>query len=216
MTGRRVAGAVLGIVGAAAIAACQPEAGDVPAGDVPAPAAAGVDAPVPAPGTCTLRHPTVQDLPDPVCTPGTTNPAVTQASITDTICKTGWTTTVRPSTSVTGKLKTRIAAAYSLPAGTEGELDHLVSLELGGAPTDPANLWVEPGRIPNPKDTVENQLHAAVCTGLIPLTTAQKAIAGDWTTAFDTAGLQIIGSKECLQATPTKCVGGRRGDEDGG
>jgi hypothetical protein len=37
---------------------------------------------------------------------------------------------------------------------------HEVSLELAGAPDDPRNLWVEPGKIPNPKDAVENKLSA--------------------------------------------------------
>jgi hypothetical protein len=39
-----------------------------------------------------------------------------------------------------------------------GEYDHLVPLELGGAPDDPRNLWFEPGPTPNPKDAVENKM----------------------------------------------------------
>ena len=35
------------------------------------------------------------------------------------------------------------------------EYDHLVPLELGGAPNDPRNLWPEPGASPNPKDELE-------------------------------------------------------------
>jgi hypothetical protein len=187
----------------------------------PAPTAAGglaapsVDAKVPAAGTCRLGSHNGQSLPDPACTPGTVNPAVSQATIADTICKSGWTSTVRPPTSVTGKLKKQLDTAYGLPTTTEGELDHLVSLELGGALADPANLWVEPGKIPNPKDAVENKLHSAVCSGLVPLATAQKAIAGNWTTAFDDAGLRVAGGKVCLRDNPSKCVTGRRGDEDG-
>jgi hypothetical protein len=177
--------------------------------------AAMADAPVPAPGTCKLGNHNGQPLPDSKCTPGTTNPAVSQASIADTICKSGWTTTIRPPTSVTGKLKKQLDTAYGLPTTTDGELDHLVSLELGGAPSDPANLWVEPGKIPNPKDAVENKLHSAVCAGLIPLAIAQKAIAGTWVTAFDDAGLRVAGGKVCLRDNPSKCVGSHRGDEDG-
>jgi hypothetical protein len=140
---------------------------------------------------------------------------VSQANIDDTVCKSGWTKTVRPPTSVTGKLKKQIDTAYGLPTTTEGELDHLISLELGGAPSDPANLWVEPGKIPSPKDAVENKLHSAVCSGLVPLTTAQHAIAGNWTTAFDDAGLRVSGGKVCLRDNPSKCAGSHRGDEDG-
>jgi hypothetical protein len=63
-----------------------------------------------------------------------------------------------------------------------GELDHLVPLELGGS-NDMKNFWVEAGRIPNPKDTVENRLHREVCAGKISLHTAQLDIAHNWTTA---------------------------------
>lgn len=62
-----------------------------------------------------------------------------------TICKSGWTKTVRPPTSLTNKIKLQIDRAYGLPTNTRGELDHHVSLELGGAPDDLRNLWVEPG-----------------------------------------------------------------------
>ena len=63
-----------------------------------------------------------------------------------------------------------------------GELDHLVPLELGGS-NDMKNFWVEAGKIPNPKDKVENQLHAMVCAGRISLHNAQLDIAHNWTTA---------------------------------
>ena len=64
----------------------------------------------------------------------------------------------------------------------QGELDHLVPLELGGS-NDLSNLWVEAGHIPNPKDSVENRLHREVCSGKISLHTAQVDIAHDWMTA---------------------------------
>lgn len=60
------------------------------------------------------------------------------------------------------------------------ELDHLVPLELGGAPSDPRNLWPEPGASPNPKDGVESAANRAVCTGRMQLEDAQRSIAGDW------------------------------------
>jgi hypothetical protein len=65
------------------------------------------------------------------------------------------------------------------------EEDHLISLELGGDPTDPRNLWPEPDASPNPKDKIENYLHTAVCAGRISLHAAQVRIATDWTTAAD-------------------------------
>ena len=64
----------------------------------------------------------------------------------------------------------------------QGELDHLVPLELGGS-NDLSNLWVEAGHIPNPKDSVENRLHREVCSGKISLHAAQVDIAHNWMTA---------------------------------
>lgn len=173
-------------------------------------------APIPGPGTCKLGNRDGQPLPDQKCTPGAINPTVTQADIKDTICKSGWTKTVRPRVSVTNRIKQQIDKAYGLPTNTKGELDHDVSLELGGAPDDPRNLWVEPGKIPNPKDAVENKLNQAVCSGLVPLATAQHAIATNWVTAFDDAGLRVAGGKVCLRADPSRCVNGRHGDTDTG
>jgi hypothetical protein len=217
----RTAGIVLAVaMSALAAAGCKPLNTDNGAREQPRDAgqtraASGVTAPVPPPGTCTMGHRLGQDLPDPRCTPGSLNPQVTQATIADTICKTGWTKTVRPPVSVTNKLKHQLAESYGLGPDVKGELDHLISLELGGALADPANLWLEPGPIPNKKDPVENKLHGAVCAGLVPLAAAQKAIATDWTTAFDAVGLRVAGGKVCLRADPSRCIGDRRGDEDG-
>ena len=204
---------------ALAVAGCHVSDTAAPA---PAPTAAPGDLPVgsssspmPRPDTCKLGSRDGQPLPDPHCTPGAVNPAVRQDTIKDTICQTGWTKTVRPPTSKTTAMKAASARSYDLASGDKGEYDHLVSLELGGAPDDPRNLWVEPGTIPNPKDAVENKLHAAVCSGLIQLAPAQKAIAADWVTAFDTVGLRVAGGKVCLRDKPTSCVNGHRGDEDG-
>lgn len=169
---------------------------------------------MPPAGTCVIGSQDGQPLPDPRCTPGALNPAVTQATINSTICVSGWTKTIRPPVSVTDRMKKQSDLSYSLPKNEQGEYDHLVSLELGGAPQDPRNLWVEPGKIPNPKDAVENKLSAAVCSGLIPLATAQHAIATDWVTAIDSAGLAIVGGKLCLRADPTHCATGKHGDND--
>ena len=127
--------------------------------------------------------------PDPQCTPGSFDPAVTQANIKTTICRSGYTATVRPSTDQTDKAKHMLYGAYGVTTGTTSELDHLVSLELGGS-NDAANLWPEVGKVPNPKDTVENDLHDAVCSGKVSLVAAQQAIASDWTTAEQRLGLK--------------------------
>lgn len=126
-------------------------------------------------------------LPDPACTPGGIDPVVSQATIKTTICVRGYTATVRPPVSQTAPFKRAVTLAYGLAAGTPSELDHLVPLELGGD-NDAANLWPETGPIPNPKDTVENQLKADVCAGKVRLADAQNAIAADWTTALARTG----------------------------
>jgi len=127
-------------------------------------------------------------MPDPACAPGAIDPAVTQANIATTICRSGYTDTVRPSTSQTNKVKAQMYKSYGIPAGTTSELDHLVSLELGGS-NDTANLWPEVGKLPNSKDAVENALHRAVCSGKVQLAAAQQAIAANWMTAEQTLGL---------------------------
>lgn len=123
-------------------------------------------------------------LPDPTCTPGVIDPAVTQDNISSTICIRGYTKTVRPSASYTNKIKSEQMTDYSFTYSIRlHEEDHLISLELGGAPSDPGNLWPELDPSPNPKDKVENFLHAVICAGRISLMDAQHRIAIDWITA---------------------------------
>jgi hypothetical protein len=128
-------------------------------------------------------------LPDPRCTPGSVDPAVTQANIDSTICRSGYTEGVRPPESQTSHAKFDVAyPAYHIPDRDRSELDHLVSLELGGS-NDITNLWPEVGPLPNPKDKVENALHRAVCDGRVRLAAAQRAIAINWRTAEARLGL---------------------------
>ena len=138
-------------------------------------------------GHCAFRD--HGQLPDPRCTPGAVDPNVTQGNLRSTICHPGYTKTVRPSSSVTDRFKYEVVyPAYSEPKSKKTELDHLVSLELGGS-NDAANLWPEYPPTPNPKDKVENALHAAVCDGRVKLTAAQNAIARNWETAEQVLGL---------------------------
>lgn len=135
------------------------------------------------PGQCHARTASGgQPLPDPACTPGAIDPAVTQANVASTICRSGYTATVRPPAADTGRWKVRTYVFYGLDTGARGEYDHLVPLELGGSNAT-SNLWIETGSIPNPKDTVENRLKDEVCAGQLTLAAAQRAIATDWTTA---------------------------------
>jgi hypothetical protein len=117
------------------------------------------------------------------------NPAVTQATIDQTICVSGWTVTVRPTESVTEPEKRASMEAYGDRGSIHDyEYDHLVALELGGAVNDPRNLWPQPGGSPNPKDSVENALHRMVCDGLMPLRRAQHIIATGWVAWAKTHG----------------------------
>lgn len=116
-------------------------------------------------------------VPDPKVTPGATNPAVTQGTIKQTICKGGWTKTVRPPASYTTSLKIRQMAVLGLDGEPKDyEEDHFIPLEIGGNPTDPGNLWPEPWPDAHHKDRVENFLHRQVCAGKMTLREAQDEI----------------------------------------
>ena len=153
----------------------------------------------PAAGTCHYRYLKGEPIEDPTCTPGAISPAVTQSNLKSTICrKGGYTSGIRPSTSVTGKEKKLNAASYGFTGRMgDAEYDHLISLQLGGDPNDYRNLWVEPADpghkkgsgVNNAKDPVETKLHTAVCKGTVTLAAAQKAIVTDWTTALSRLGL---------------------------
>ena len=111
---------------------------------------------------------------DPVRTPGVLNPDVTQPTIGSTICRRGWTRTIRPPVEYTNGLKEQQMRAY----GETGRMsdyqeDHLISLELGGDPTDPRNLWPEPYPRAAAVDRIENELNAQVCSGSLSLADAQ-------------------------------------------
>jgi len=111
---------------------------------------------------------------DLVRTPGVLNPDVTQQNIVATICKPGWTKTIRPPTDYTNALKLKQMRDYGVAGSpTQYQEDHLVSLELGGHPTDPRNLWPEPYPRASDVDSIENDLNAKVCSGRLSLQAAQ-------------------------------------------
>ena len=152
----------------------------------------------PAAAHCHYRHTAQgQPLPDSHCTPGALNPRVTQATIFSTICRSGYTATIRPPASVTTAEKKADARSYAYGGSlSQAEYDHLVPLELGGDPNDPRNLWVEPPSpghrasqgYRNPKDSIENKAHSLVCKRIVLLSAMQRAIASNWTTALAVVG----------------------------
>ena len=128
------------------------------------------------------------DVPDSKITPGVINPNVTQDNIKQTICVSGWTKTIRPPASYTNKLKAKQMAALGLTGkASDYEEDHLISLELGGNPTDPKNLWPQPWNGDwgaHKKDVIETRLKVLVCSGKITLAEAQHVISTDWVAAY--------------------------------
>ena len=120
-------------------------------------------------------HPTHAILADPVRTPGVVNPNVTQENIRSTVCKRGWTATIRPPVSYTNALKVKQMRQYGETGSpSDYQEDHLISLEMGGNPTDPRNLWPEPYPRASQMDQIENQLNSEICDGKLTLAQAQQ------------------------------------------
>lgn len=84
--------------------------------------------------------------PDPAKTPGATNPDIRQDNIAKNICSKSWSTDeVRPSNSYTARLNQQQMSDLALHGTTaDYEEDHLISLENGGCPKCPENLWPQP------------------------------------------------------------------------
>ena len=120
--------------------------------------------------------------------PGKANPAVNQNNIKQTICVAGWTKTVRPPASYTNKLKLQQMKALGLPGPPSlYEEDHLQSIEDGGDPVDPSNLWPQPyaGKWgARTKDRIETLLKRLVCNGTITLDEAGRELRTDWVAAW--------------------------------
>ena len=112
----------------------------------------------------------------PTHTPGARYSKVTQATIASTVCKKGWTATIRPPASYTNALKRAQLAAwhYADQNPSHYEEDHLVSLEVGGAPRSTRNLWPEPHSQSRKSDPRENAWKKQVCNGTLTLRQAQK------------------------------------------
>jgi hypothetical protein len=150
-------------------------------------------------------------VPDPKCTPGAINPTVTLDVLKNSSFRTEC---IR--NCATGEADKNVTyKQYGIPHPTKNEgssqvceLDHLVSLELGGADTLD-NIWPQCGpnqavlakRYFKQKDAVENYLAEQVRTGAIDLGKAQTGIAEDWT--------QFLGEAQSFcSKNPKKCKGG--------
>lgn len=128
------------------------------------------------------RHDGGAILNDIQVTPGATTGATAKQ-----LCAPGFrTASVR---NVPESEKKKVYAEYRVTEkkGVCCEVDHLISLELGGS-NDIKNLWPQP-YLPKPgaheKDVLENYLHRQVCAGKISLSDAQKEISRDWYGAYE-------------------------------
>lgn len=126
------------------------------------------------------RHRAGWVLPDSVVTPG----AVRETE-TAKIC--GVSTKAFRRTTET--MKQQVYRTYGITHHRLGqfEVDHLIPLELGGKDTV-SNLWPEPAN-PEPgfhqKDLTENAAHRAICTGILSADSAQRWIAHDFPSMYD-------------------------------
>lgn len=139
-------------------------------------------------------------LPTKSLTPGATNRAVTPANIKTTICRNGgYTKSIRPPPKYTDALKRRQLKQPRYANDRKPrdyEEDHLISLEIGGDPKSPRNLWPEPYRGKcgaHVKDKLEDRLHKLVCTGKITLKDAQHTISTDWVAGYN----KYVGKLSC-------------------
>jgi hypothetical protein len=108
------------------------------------------------------------------------------AVTTKKICVDGYSKTVR---NVPASEKTLVFKAYKITdVPHRYEVDHLISLELGGS-NDQKNLWPQSYVSvwnAHVKDRLENTLHKMVCNGDLTLTAAQHAIRTDWIKTYKT------------------------------
>ena len=161
---------------------------------------------LPPPHGCHTRAINGYPVPDPSCTPGSINPTVTIAVLRDPAFRTAC---IRQQVT-TAHEKAQTYSWYSIrhPANNTGgsqtcELDHLVSLELGGADTLD-NIWPQCGppgvgldeRYFKQKDAVENYLAWRVRHGEMDLAQAQKGIATNWTQYLAQA-MEHCASRRC-------------------
>lgn len=107
--------------------------------------------------------------------PGATNPAVTPRTVNETVCRPGYSSSVRPPLSYTAPLKRELLKSEHLPGSVgDYQLDHAISLSVGGAPYSRLNLWMEPVAQAKIADRWEARWHRRVCNGSWGLRYAQR------------------------------------------
>lgn len=130
-------------------------------------------------------------LPDARCTPGEVNPSLVadvsgkphlENGVEANLCASDFRT--GPWRKVSQSEKKKVCLAYGITSGCPGpgfEIDHLISLEIGGS-DGILNLWPQPIQDAKVKDhQAEDPLPKMVCSGKITLKQAQECISKDWT-----------------------------------
>ena len=114
------------------------------------------------------------------------NPDVRQETIQQTICVKGYSSTVRPSTSYTGPIKSRLMREAGMPDDERSDwaLDHHIPIALGGHPRRLDNLQLLTQHDNSRKSRIEVKLLCYVCTGQMQLDQAQKEVWDDWEAAY--------------------------------
>ena len=129
-----------------------------------------------------LKYPA---LPDQDLSPGVACPQVTVEMLSVKGCTTPWREHgTLDGMKISDATKKKVYEEYHITSHTPGEyeIDHLISLELGGS-NDIKNLWPQPyhGKWnAHMKDRLENTLHGLVVAGKMKLKDAQKQIAANW------------------------------------
>lgn len=125
-------------------------------------------------------RPKADTLPMGGLTPGARFPVTVQK-----VCVPGYSRSVR---NVSTRTKRIVYSRYNIVPGSDKfEIDHLISLQLGGS-NEISNLWPQ-STTTQPwnslvKDKLEQRLHREICSGRLPIEAAQEMIAKDWVEAY--------------------------------
>ncbi|WP_345814785.1 hypothetical protein AAGS40_21345 [Paraburkholderia sp. PREW-6R] len=118
---------------------------------------------------------------------------VTQQSVSETICRSGYADSVAPPFSHVMAQKDRMLAARGIDADEAADfaLDRRVPIVLGGAPDASANLGLLPWagkQGERRKARAAVMLRRCVCEGKLSLADAQAAIVGNWSVVYSGFG----------------------------
>lgn len=123
---------------------------------------------------------------DPVAAAPALNPDVTPETIQQTICRKGYTKTIRPSSTYTNGIKFRLMRGAEIDESLANKyaLDHIIALAIGGSPGSLENLQLMTAKENSRKARIEVKLQCLVCTGQVPLDVAQEKMYTNWEATY--------------------------------